>query len=140
MSNHWIDPNDCHSLAVLVETVVGPMLIQHEVPICLELDIDTSMGVPEEVSKTVDLLQALVNQALEEMPSGGDLNVTAFDSPTGIELEIADTGCDIEQREKRLPLVAASIGASLAWQNCPQGGGAVTIKFPSRHQVQRRVA
>lgn len=140
MSTQWIKPNECRSLAVLVESVIGQMLIPHSMPICLELDIDTKIPVPDDVSKVVALLESLVSQSLEEMPEGGDLTVTAVSSPAGIELELADTGCDVEQRSRRLPMVAAAIGASLSWQNCPQGGGAVTIRFPSARPQQQRVA
>jgi len=140
MSTRWIKPNECRSLAVLVESVIGQMLIPHAMPICLELDIDTDIPVPDDVNKVVSLLESLVSQSLEEMPDGGDLTVTAVSSHDGIELELADTGCDVEQRSRRLPMVAAAIGAALSWQNCPQGGGAVTIRFPSTHYQQHRDA
>jgi len=140
MSNQWIDPSSCRSLAVLVESVIAPLLIQHESPVCLELDIDTSLQVPADATKTVDLLKTLVGQSLSQMSDGGDLVVTACDTPTGIELELADTGCDVEEREKRLPMAAAAIGASLVWQNCPQGGAAVTIKFRPQEGVRRAAA
>lgn len=140
MSNHWIDPSSCRSLAVLVESVIAPLLIEHESPICLELDIDTSLDVPADASKTVDLLKVLVAQSLLEMPKGGDLTVMACDTATGVELEIADTGCDVSEREQRLPMVAAAIGASVEWQNCPQGGAAVTVKFQPQAGSRRAAA
>lgn len=140
MTNQWIDPSSCRSLAVLVESVIAPLLIQHDSPVCLELDIDTSLEVPADAATTVDLLKKLVSQSLAEMPEGGDLVVTACQTPMGLELELADTGCDVSEREKRLPMAAASIGASVTWQNCPQGGGAVTIKFPPQQGLRRAAA
>ena len=140
MTSHWIDPSSCRSLAVLVESVVAPLLIQHASPVCLELDIDTALEVPADSDKTVEMLQALVRQSLSEMPEGGDLTVTACETASGIELELADTGCDVDEREKRLPMSAAAIGASLTWQNCPQGGGAVTIKFRPQQRSGRAAA
>lgn len=140
MSNPWIDLSTCRSLAVLVESVIAPLLIQHDAPVCLELDIDTSVEVPAEQLRTVELLRTLVTQSLQEMPEGGDLTVTACETPTGLELELADTGCDIADRQKRLPLAAAAIGASLRWQNCPQGGAAVTIRFRPREEARRAAA
>ncbi|MCH5375180.1 MAG: ATPase, partial [Planctomycetes bacterium] len=95
-----------------MESVIAPLLIQHDSPVCLELDIDTSLDVPADASKTVELLKTLVSQSLSEMPEGGDLMVTACQTATGLELELADTGCDVNDREKRLPMAAASIGAS----------------------------
>jgi hypothetical protein len=85
------------------------------------------------------LVRTLVKQAIDEMPDGGDLTVTACETHRGVELEMADTGSDIQQRAQRLPLTAAAIGAQLAWQNCPQGGAAVTVTF-RRQSGQRRIA
>lgn len=140
MTNQWIDPNTCQSLAVLVESITAPLLIQHAGPVCLELDIDTSLDVPADPARTVLLIRTLVDQALSEMPQGGDLTITACNTAGGVELEFADTGGDVENRVKRLPLVAAALGAQLEWRNCPQGGGAVTVKFPPRQGGLRRMA
>ncbi len=135
MSDHWIDPNSCPTLAVLVESVAGPLLMRHAARIALEMDIDIELPVPADAVRTADLIRTLVKQAIDEMPAGGDLTVTACNTQNGIELEMADTGSDIEQRAQRLPMAAAAIGASLVWQNCPQGGAAVTITF--RHDAQQ---
>ena len=129
MANQWIDPSTCRSLAVLVESVTAPLLIEHSAPVCLELDIDTSIEVPADSGRTVELIQTLVGQALSEMTEGGDLTITACETVHGLELELADTGRDIEHRAQRLPMAAAAIGAQVVWQNCPQGGGAVTVTF-----------
>lgn len=129
MPSHWIDPSQCQSLAVLVESVTAPLLIAHKSPICLELDIDTALEVPADASRVVDLLQTLVVQALSEMSDGGDLTVTACDTARGLELEIADTGSDIEKRAQSMPIAAAALGVQVVWQNCPQGGAAVTMTF-----------
>ena len=129
MPSHWIDPSQCQSLAVLVESVTAPLLIGHKSPVCLELDIDTSLEVPADAGRVVDLLQTLVVQALSEMPDGGDLTVTVCDTIHGLELEIADTGSDIEKRAQSMPIAAAALGVQVVWQNCPQGGAAVTVTF-----------
>jgi hypothetical protein len=107
--------------------------------VCLELDIDTTLDVPADPARTVLVVRTLVTQALHEMPSGGDLNITACETPRGVELEFADTGGDVETRPQRFPLAAAAMGAQVAWQNCPQGGGAVTVTF-RRDTGQRRMA
>ena len=140
MTNHWIDPNACRSLAVLVESVTAPLLIQHTAPICLELDIDTNLDVPADPAGTVLLIRTLVGQALSEMPEGGDLNIMACETERGVELELADTGGDIENRATRLPLAAAAIGAQVEWHNCPQGGGAATVTFRRQSGAQRKAA
>ena len=140
MSHQFIDPKSCQSLAVLVESISLPMLREHAAAVCLEMDIDTWLPLPNDAVGTADLVRILIGQALEEMPQGGDLTITACRTPSGIELEIADTGCDIAERPQRLPMVAASMGARLAWQNCPQGGAAVTIQFPPEAGAQRIAA
>lgn len=140
MSNQWIDPNTCRSLAVLVESVTAPLLIEHSAPICLEIDIDISLEVPADPVRTVELLRTLVGQSLAEMPAGGDLSITACETSHGVELEMADTGCDVQDRATRLPLAAAAIGAQVTWQNCPQGGGAVTVAFRRESGKQRLAA
>jgi hypothetical protein len=140
MASHWIDPKTCRSLAVLVESVTAPLLIEHSAPVCLELDIDTSLEVPADPQRTVDLIRTLVLQSLAEMPRGGDLTITACETPMGVELEMADTGGDIADRARLFPIAAASIGAKVVWQNCPQGGGAVTVTFRREAGSQRMVA
>lgn len=140
MSNHWIDPTTSQSLAVLVESVTAPMLIQHAAAVCLELDIDVELKVPADPQRMVDLVRSLTSQALAEMSHGGDLTITACDTGSGIELEFADTGRDVTVRAQSRPLAAAAIGASLAWQNCPQGGGSVTVSIPVAASGQQRKA
>lgn len=140
MSHPWIDPNACHSLAVLVESVVNPLLIEHTGAVCLELDIDTELRTPADPDQTAELIRTLVKQALVEMPESGELLVTACETDRGVELEFADTGRSIESRETRLPLAAAAINARIDWQNCPQGGAAATITFAGRQQSGRQAA
>jgi len=139
MSVHWIDPNSCPTLAVLVESVAGPLLMQHPAPIALEMDVNADVAVPADAVRTAELIRTLVIQAIDEMPEGGDLTVTICEMSQGIELEVADTGNDIEHRARRLPLAAAAIGAQLVWRNCPQGGAAVTVSF-ARQSGQHRIA
>ena len=140
MSHQWIDPAACQSLVVLVEAVTAPLLIQHAAPVCMEVDIETDLAVPADASQTAELIRTLVCQALAEMPDGGDLNITACETNRGVELEFADNGCDVQQRAQNLPMAAAVIGAQLNWQNCPQGGGAVTITFRRDDIARRRAA
>ena len=140
MSHQWIDPTSCQSLVVLVEAVTAPLLIQHSAPVCMEVDIDSALPIPADADQTAELIRALVTQTLAEMPGGGDLNITACETERGVELEFADTGCDVQDRAQRLPLVAAAMGAQLKWQNCPQGGGAVTITFRRDDVARRRAA
>ena len=140
MTRLWIDPNQCESLAILVESVAAALLTHHHKAICLEVDIDSSIPIPADPQKTQELIQTLVSSAIAEMENGGDLMMTAVDTPFGIELEIADSGCDLELREKNIPFVAAAIGANIDWKNCPQGGVAATITFSAQDREMRRAA
>lgn len=140
MSHLWIDPNACPSLAVLVESVTAPLLMEHEAPVCLEMDIDLDIPVPGDGMTTADLIRSLALQALCEMPDGGDLTVTGCQTENGLELELADSGADLQSRAKRIPMAAAAIGAQIEWQNCPQGGVAATVIFPKKSVGQRKAA
>ena len=140
MSNQWIDLSSCQSLAVLVESVTAPLLIEHSAPVCLEIDVETTIPVPADPHRTAELVRVLVRQSLDEMPDGGDLSITACEMPNGLELELADTGNEIASRPTSLPMAAAAIGARLDWQNCPQGGAAVTVKFRVEGGQQRMAA
>lgn len=140
MSNQWIDPESCSCLAALVETVIGPLLLQYDAPVCLELDVPTSLPVPADAKQTAQLLETLVQQSLSQMTEGGDLMIMACETAGGIEMEVADSGSDVESRPCSLPLVAAAIGANLRWQNVPQGGAAVTVFFGHHRQATRIAA
>jgi hypothetical protein len=140
MSNQWIDPESCSCLAALVETVIGPLLIEHDAPVCLELDVPTTIPVPADPNHTAELLKTLVNQSLGQMNDGGDLMIMACETPGGIEMEVADTGADVQSRPCSIPMSAAAIGAKLDWQNVPQGGAAVTIFFGRRGESGRVAA
>lgn len=140
MASGWMEPDACRNLLILVESVTAPLLIQHPGPVCLELDIDGELPIPCNKSRTADLIAALTQQALAAMPDGGDLMITACESANGIELEIADSGDDVDRRERHLPISAAAVQADLEWRNCPQGGVAVTILFPPTQTSRNRLA
>lgn len=140
MSIQSIDPSSFRSLAILVESVAVPLLREHPAAICLEVEVDPAIEVPTEPTATVELIRVLTRQAIAVMPEGGDLTITGCETAEGVELELADTGQEVAARERRLPMVAASIGAGVRWQNCPQGGVAVTVRFPKQAQSQRQAA
>lgn len=129
-----------HSLAVVVETVASPLLMSHPAPVCLEVEIDPAIQLPVDGPLFCQLIDSLIRQSLAEMPRGGELTVTGCQTVTGVDLEIADSGQEVSQRACKLPMVAASMSADIRWQNCPQGGAAVTVSIPFYRQTARRAA
>ncbi|MEM9643496.1 MAG: ATPase [Planctomycetota bacterium] len=130
MSDLSIDPNRHVSLAILVETVTSPMLMSHPAPICLEVDIDPDIPIPASVESTTAVIRSMTKQILAELDQGGDLLITGCKTESSIELELADDGPAIENRARSVPIAVAEAGADLKWQDCPQGGAAVTVSFP----------
>lgn len=125
------------SLAVLVECVISPLLREHPAPICFELDMPVDLMTTADRGRLGDLVTSLVRESLEQMPDGGELTVTGCQTGHGVELEIADTGSDVESRGNRLSLAAAALGCKPQWQNCPQGGAAVTLVLPFSDTVRK---
>jgi len=125
------------SLAVLVECVISPLLREHPAPICFELDMPVDLMTTADRTRLGELVTSLVRDSLEQMPDGGELTVTGCQTAHGVELEIADTGSDVESRGSRLSLAAASLGCKPQWQNCPQGGAAVTLVLPFNDAVRK---
>ncbi|MEM0925758.1 MAG: ATPase [Planctomycetota bacterium] len=107
---------------------------------CLESDIDPELEIPGDADLTADLLRSLAQQALDAMPDGGDLMVTACMIGTTLELEIADNGGTVHSRRQTFPIAAAALKVDLHWQDCPQGGGSVTMTFPPVAENHRAAA
>lgn len=140
MSRRIIGEKPQPALAVLIESVAGPLLMAHPAPVCLEMEVDTSLRCTVDSPSLTTLIESLVRQSLDEMPEGGDLTITACETGGHLELEIADSGPDVNDRACTLPMVAAAIGVEISWQNCPQGGAAATITLPGSQQMLRRAA
>ncbi|WDQ18604.1 ATPase [Rhodopirellula sp. P2] len=140
MSHHFIGQDNDPPLAILVETLASPMLVAHPAPVCLEVDMDETLRLPADQASFCQLMESLIRQALIEMPEGGELTITGCQTNTGIEIELADSGAAVDQRACKLPMIAAALSAELNWQDCPQGGGAVTVKFPHYQVAKRRAA
>ncbi len=120
--------------------------------------ISTEMDVPSHIWVTADrdmLRRALVNlvfNAIDVMPAGGELFVTAVDCGKRLELEVADSGPGIpEEIGPRIfepffttksegtglglaivSRIAEAHGGRIEMMNCPEGGAAFTICLPRR--------
>jgi signal transduction histidine kinase len=120
---------------------------------CIDVDLD----VPPNTLLTADrdlfrqAVWSLVQNSIDVMPRGGELVITSYDSSSGLELEVADSGpglgeSDLQQafnspasgkQNGGLGLavvrqVAELHGGSVTAMNCPEGGAAFTIKIPRR--------
>ena len=102
----------------------------------------------------------LVLNALDAMPAGGELVLTACETKAGLEIEIADSGPGIpgtivdrlfepffttKGSGTGLGLaiverIATAHGGKAAVVNCPEGGAAFTLIIPQTSQVMERAA
>lgn len=118
--------------------------------------IDVEIDVPRGETAVADrdmLRRAVLNlalNALDAMPTGGQIVVTSFNGPNGLELEIADSGPGLSRENMRklfepfyttkpdgtglgLAIVfriAEVHGGNVTAMNCPEGGAAFTIRIP----------
>lgn len=132
-----ISPLEASSLAVLVECVASPLLRQHPARVYFELNIDMDLMTTASRDHLRTLVESLITDSLREMPEGGELTISGCQTANGVELEIADTGSDAEHRGRSLSIAAAALGCKPHWQNCPQGGAAVTIVLPFSNAARK---
>lgn len=120
--------------------------------------VDVEVDVPPQTLLTADremVRRALLNlvlNAVDVMPSGGDLVITSYDGAQGFEIEVADSGPGLSEEDQRRVFepfyttkphgtglglavvyhVAEAHGGTVTAANCPEGGAAFTIKFPRK--------
>jgi signal transduction histidine kinase len=109
------------------------------------------------------LRRALLNlalNALDAMPDGGRLFITAYEGPQGFELEVADTGEGLSDEARGrafepffstkshgtglglaiVERIAEVHGGVCLAQNCPDGGAAFTLRLPLRNRIMEAAA
>ncbi|MEX0714642.1 MAG: HAMP domain-containing sensor histidine kinase [Pirellulales bacterium] len=127
-------------------------------PRFLALRIRTVLDVPRDLVVTANgdmLRRAILNlslNAIDAMPAGGELVVTAYAGTSSVELEIADSGPGLSEEVRRRAFepffttkstgtglgltvvnrVAEVHGGDVTAANCPEGGAAFTIRLPRR--------
>ena len=134
-------------------------LLQSLQPQLAAQNIRTELDCPSQLRATVDpemirraLLNLLLN-ALDALPGGGDLVITACTTRSGIEIEVADSGPGVPAPlAERLfepffttkgggtglglaivERIAAAHGGRATVANCPEGGAAFTLILPQEH-------
>ena len=120
----------CRSLAAAVGLGVEGSSV------AVELDFPEFIRFPVAEELLCQLVQALVRGAVASFESHGELYVTAWEASDSLEIEVADSGPALEGRPRILPIAAAALNAKLVWQNCPQGGVAVTAMIPRVRAVR----
>lgn len=95
----------------------------------LEIDAPADARCPVDPGCLMELVTAMVRGSIACLPADGEIVLTLWQTESTCEIEVADNGPAIESRPRRLPLAAASLHAEMLWQNCPQGGAAVTAKL-----------
>jgi len=117
------------------------------VPACqalrLEIDVPADVDCPLGPKLLTSLLRGMLLSALDGGHENGgheisELLITVCSLGETFEVEVADDGPALQLRQQRFPMIAATAGAELIWQDCPQGGVAVTAVM--RRQIHRRIA
>jgi hypothetical protein len=131
----------------LVETYAHRLQAQR---IQLDCDVDDSLLFDVPVGIVRRVLESWIDESLNAMSEGGQLDLTVVAGCRGLEIEVADSR-DVSVHEardvwRRQGLVAdgAVIDAHLAEalrvesMLCPQGGVARTLVIPDRHAAAGR--
>ncbi len=109
--------------------------------VSLELDVPDDLETTFASASLCQLVESLVRGSmdhLDEQDGRSELSISIWNLGNRLELEVADNGSAIETRPHLFPMIAAAMGIQLLWQNCPQGGAAVTAILP--HVAGRREA
>ncbi len=116
----------------------------------VEIDVPPA----EETKADRDMLRRCILNlslnAIDAMPDGGELIITSYQGPDGLELEIADSGPGLSDEVRRRMFepffttkssgtglglaivcrIAEVHGGELTACNCPEGGAAFTLRIP----------
>ncbi len=143
----WID---VRGLVLEVFEQLAPQLRARRIHV--EIDVPAAQRVWADDQSLRRCVWHLALNAIEAMPSGGELAVMSYASPQKFELEISDSGRGLsEEFRRRLAQVqttnfaggigqglttalylAAEQGGEITARNCPQGGAAFTIRLANR--------
>ena len=145
----------------LVDEIVSslrPQFAAQGIRLRLDCAVSTTVAADREALRRAIL--NLVLNALDAMPAGGELAITAVECRDAVELEIADSGPGLSDEARRrafepfFTTKASGIGLGLAIVyrlveshggdviacNCPEGGAAFTIRLPRRAQAKEAAA
>lgn len=139
-----------HELVEGVLAAVAPQLRAQQIDVTVDIPPGTAVLADRDMLRRAVL--NLVLNALDAMPDGGELVITSWEGPRGIELEVADSGPGLDEQVRRrafepffstkpggtglgLAVVyrtAEAHGGDVHVLNCPEGGAAFTLRIPRR--------
>jgi signal transduction histidine kinase len=137
---------------------LAPQLAAQQIHVAIDVDRDLAIEADRGMVRRAAL--NIVLNALDSMPAGGELVITAHSGAKGTELEFADSGgglSDDAQRRAFEPFyttksggtglglaivehIAEAHGGWVAATNCPEGGAAFTLHFPRRARQEAQAA
>jgi signal transduction histidine kinase len=162
---HFTSDHDPHrhrfDLAELIHEVCDSLNPQFRAQGIVE-SIDVSQGMSAEADRGM-LRRALLNlvlNALDAMPDGGDLVITACRDGETLEIEVADSGPGLDEETSRrafepfyttkgtgtglglsiVERVTSAHGGEVCAANCSEGGAAFTICLPRQARPVRIAA
>lgn len=120
------------------------------------LDVPEGQWICADESMVRRCVLNLMLNAVDAMPEGGSLVVTSSAVAEGVEVEIADTGPGLSEEACRRAFdpffstkrggtglglaivhqIAEVHGGSVSVANCPEGGAAVTLRFPHLNAME----
>jgi signal transduction histidine kinase len=142
----------CELTEEIIESV-APQLSAQGVQVELDIPPHTLLDADRELIRRAIL--NLVLNALDAMPCGGELVITAYDGARAFELEVADSGPGIRDADKGrlfepfystkptgtglglaiVSHIAEAHGGTVTASNCPEGGAAFTLRIPRRRAM-----
>ncbi|MDZ4820980.1 MAG: ATP-binding protein [Planctomycetota bacterium] len=154
---HFAADRDPHWESVQLHSLIADV-IESLRPQWMAQGVHVDIDVPPAHRAVLDrnmLRRAVLNVALnaiDAMPNGGDLVITSYNGPGGLELEIADSGPGLSEETRQrafepfystkshgtglglaiVSRITEAHGGSCQAQNCPDGGAAFTLRFPLR--------
>lgn len=140
---------DVRGLISEIVDSLAPQLAAQHIACRLELASGAPLSVDRDMLRRAVL--NLVLNAIDAMPEGGELVVTSWRGPRGFEIEVADSGAGVPNEvaerlfepfftTKRegtglglaiVQRIAEAHAGSVSVSNCPEGGAAFTLRFPT---------